>query len=201
MNKITVDSILEYEERFSHFESSPIKSKGRVIAFHTNAMSKTNLPLGTGSSTDEKTSKLISISEMLERNLFHKFKLEKPAEFIIDQYPTTCGFAFGFHQQSVATRAICEAIERWAWSKWIDCKIPIIEIEETKLKLTPLANFYRSFFDEVRYFEQPIIMELGSDRNNFTPKLMQMRLELLSKKRRLHSIGRQLSVQRDVDLE
>lgn len=133
------------------------------IGWGVNVYDLENYPIGGGTHVNARTAQLIAYHEMIERNIFHKYLREKNETLFLDQNPTTCGMAVGQDVYKTKLRSIGEAIERWAWSKWIDENYYIPKIDVDLKQLGPLATYYQSFFDEVifHYFEFPTQLLLG----------------------------------------
>lgn len=73
----------------------------------------------------------------------------------MDQQPI-CDAA-GFEKKGAGVRSICEAVERWAWSKWIDegYFMPVV----LKPELTKLAEFLHSLFTSTTFFQ--VYLQVG----------------------------------------
>jgi hypothetical protein len=85
---------------------------------HTSTVIVDEIVVSGGTSSDINTSKKIAIAEAFERLLIKN--INEKELFLLNKYPTTCGFAAGFDNESTKNRSLCEAIERWGWSNWID---------------------------------------------------------------------------------
>lgn len=75
-------------------------------------------------------------------------------DFMLHDYPSNCGFAAGFEHQTTRTRALCEAVERWAWSKWIDEKVSIQKA--VPHMPSELSQYFAETFEEVYFYSQMI---------------------------------------------
>ena len=80
--------------------------------------------------------------------------------------PTSCGFAAGFNRESTAFRSVCEAVERWCWSKWIDANIAPASVQ---LRCASgLQSYFASAFEKVYAFES--LVSISSPLPSFIPK-------------------------------
>ncbi len=140
----------------NRIEEAALKStQDLVIGWHCNAVIDTNKILGSGTHPDRALSRTIAISEAIERRIVSNLKYSnRCATFLLDQYPSTCGFAVGFDEPATRTRAIAEAVERWVRSQWIDFHyaIPEVPANFVESSLCPLGSWLRKSFDEIRYF-------------------------------------------------
>lgn len=73
--------------------------------------------------------------------------------FLLKGHPGSSGFAAGFEKTPTQFRSICEAIERWAWSMWIDSKFFISECAIDYNKLSSVDKFLTSVFDDFKSYE------------------------------------------------
>ncbi len=164
-----VNKVLKkYVPNFSHLEEFEIKLEDKIVGFHSTLFLDDNKSLGNGVSTDLETSRRIAIAESLERNIVKNIKDEKLIDkLMLREFPTTCGFSFGFNNKKTMLRSAAEAVERWAWSKWIDDKNPLSEIHEHDLRLTPLSKALRNEFSSVRYFTKTLNGQLGNNSISF----------------------------------
>lgn len=115
-------SILKFFPDFKSIEVYPIFNLDKDI-LGWNAIAYTNMmyPISGGTHVNQDTAIQICISELFERSYFLNLSRSTTCkDFLINEYPTTCGFAFGFDNQKSKFRSFCEALERWTWSKWID---------------------------------------------------------------------------------
>lgn len=137
-------------------------SNGNIVGWHTSLVDNASLPLGSGFSEDRNTARRIAIAEAIERQCFRDLiKSEDLDYFGLKGHPNTDGFACGFENDSTMMRAICEAVERWAWSQWIDynCKIPQIESE---VLISPLGKSIQHQFDKISFYLKPIKILLNN---------------------------------------
>ncbi len=121
-------------------------------------------PLGSGCSTSKNIARRIAIAEVLERALFNKlYSSDLKSDFLLGEYPTTCGFALGFENKPTLIRSMCESFERWAWSKWIDEKLSIPEVRPEQCQFTKLTRYFIRQFDNILLFHKNIKTELDID--------------------------------------
>ena len=132
-----------------------------LIGWQCNALSETGLILGSGTASDREEAKRVAIAEFIERVLFQKIAKNENsrAKFWIDEDSSTSGFAAGFQRETTRFRAFSEALERWAWSKWIDESNFIPEV--SRPELSDLATGLLSFFDAVQFWQIPLPVESG----------------------------------------
>lgn len=152
---------------FDRIEEASVNNEdGLAVGYHHSVLGKDNLPLSSGCHYDKNTAKRIAICEFAERafvqNIFNS-KISNPKlfeQFLLNDYPTTSGFAAGFENEATKFRSICEAIERWIWSKWIDEKYRIPKEDKSMIAFSPLAQKFLEAFDEVLLFRVPIIEKI-----------------------------------------
>ncbi len=134
---------------------------GEPLGWNAVVETSRNLAFSGGTSSDKDTAIRIALAECFERSLFLKiYNMKTPlfSELLLDKHPSSSGFACGFQKSSTKFRSICEGLERWAWSQWIDSKyiMPKISSIDHASKLTTfLASKFEkhSFFSKEIYFE------------------------------------------------
>ena len=165
-----LDEIRALLPNFSHFEDQTVQDAGVIVGYQTVLITKPGYPFAGGSGPTLNEARRICAAEAIERAWFQKIvdgPEDQSKRFAISEYKTTCGFAAGFEAQPTAFRSVCEAIERWAWSTWIDKEFKI-ESKPISTQHSPLAKFFASEFDEILFFELPL--SLNFDRKpNFLP--------------------------------
>lgn len=143
-----------------------IGHNGKTIGSRCYGMNNKNEAFSGGTSSNRDTALRIAVAEAFERSFFYKIieqkKLEK--EFELINFPSTSGFAAGFDDKPTRFRAICEGVERWVWSKWIDEKFKIDEDTLTK-KLSPLAEHLLSDFKECIWFKKDFFVPISPREN------------------------------------
>lgn len=147
---------------------SPLDDSGRCLGWHTVITTQGGI-VGGGINVDKNISRRIAVAEVLERKYFREIaKSNERVEFLIDEFPTTCGFAAGFDVEKTRFRALSEAVERWIWSKWIDQGYYISGIEVLDLELTEISKYFVGKFDKVLFFKKRIVTDSIS---NFVPSV------------------------------
>ena len=136
---------------------------GNQIGWHATLNSKKRIAHAGGTSNSRDTAIRIALAEYIERitfnNVFNRTNIYK--EFNLNEFPTTCGFAAGFDPQRTRFRAICEGLERWAWSKWIDQGYHIPQVTPASIELTELGHFFKSQFDQVHFFKKSFELQIS----------------------------------------
>jgi hypothetical protein len=114
-----------------------------------------------GTCGDQETAIRIAIAECFERSFFLKIsQLEDVSlqALLLDQHPSSSGFACGFEPDTTRFRSICEGIERWAWSQWIDYSYKIKKVDSMEYR-TSLGDFLASKFDKFTLFSHDIYFQ------------------------------------------
>lgn len=116
---------------------------------------------GTGTTKDLAIR--IAVAEAFERSLFLKLCKDPKLceEFDIKNFPTSSGFAVGFDEKSTRYRAICEGLERWIWSKWIDEHFVIPEETPNEVALTPLTKHLLKSFDKTYWYKKEFSLSIS----------------------------------------
>lgn len=148
-----LELILKNYKDFKEILSSPILDTSKnIVGWDCIAYTLDHYPISGGTDTDKSTALRICVAEALERSFFRTITSSKIKEsFMIDTYPSTCGFACGFENDKTKSRAICEGLERWAWSKWIDEGFHIEKIQVNK-HLNLITEELASRFEHTHYF-------------------------------------------------
>jgi hypothetical protein len=108
---------------FAGINEQPIIDISQVtLGWHSTVLTKSKVAVGGGTHKDRPTARRIAIAEFIERSLFLKLLTDQTEvkRFGLNLIPTTSGFAAGFDANSTRFRSLCEGLERWAWSMWID---------------------------------------------------------------------------------
>lgn len=150
---ISIDDIRTFEPDLFQLEEAAIRLDSSIVGWHVTAFDKFNLPLGSGVNREREIARTVALSETLERKLFDKFTEipQRRQDFI--SHSSTCGMAFGFDLAKTKERSENEALERWAWSKWIDEKTPLPEVSH--LKPNDRSEIFMALsrdFDRIRFF-------------------------------------------------
>ncbi len=142
------------------FHEQPIKDShgnNEIVGWHSTCFSGDKpLPLSGGTSADRATARKIAISEYFERRAFRKLKENNSKDLFLDLFPSTAGFACGGSRTKVKWRAICEGLERWGISKWIDDKFLIPKLDESRdsIIVSPLGRALSKPFSRLHFFQK-----------------------------------------------
>ncbi|RYZ89804.1 MAG: hypothetical protein EOP06_08795 [Proteobacteria bacterium] len=142
---------------FSHFEDSEIVIGGKSVGFQTVMVDSTHLPYAGGFGSSLNLARRICAAEAIERSYF--FTLSEASEvdkaaFLMNEFPSSCGFAAGFELAPTIFRAQCEAIERWTWSQWVDQEQEMPQAASPMLG--EVEKKFAGVFDRVAFFEKQI---------------------------------------------
>lgn len=120
-----------------------------------------------GTSPSDELAKRIAVAEAFERSYLDLIKKDQGFrnKFLWGKFPSSSGFAAGFDWQSTRYRAICEGLERWAWSQWIDKKSFLPSLDPKNLKLTPLAQEFLRPFNETFWFKKNFQISISKEEN------------------------------------
>jgi hypothetical protein len=154
--------ILKVEPNFSGIQEAEIKAPdgATTSGWHASAISKFGTALGSGCHSNRDVARRIALAEMLERAVFKKLRHSPQRHrLLFDEFPSTSGFAAGFDSQSTMLRAVFEAHERWAWSKWVDDGFALRE-RKFDPSLPAFASELIRIFDQVRFFEARFLGEI-----------------------------------------
>ena len=133
---------------FQEIIQQEVKScNGETIGFHCYSIENHRTFAG-GTHSSQETALRISVSESFERSLLNTIKNDQKLrrDFLIEQHPSSSGFAAGFEMHSTYFRALCEGVERWIWSKWIDEQYILEEVDEKMLK--QIIHFLQKIFEQ-----------------------------------------------------
>ncbi len=156
-----IDYIQKLCPDFDSVYESILKNKyDEDIGWLSTIKLKSGEPIGGGCSHSRDTARRIAVAETLERVMFEKiFNSELKNDFLINEFPSTSGFACGFDESKTLLRAICEAAERWVWSKWIDEHCLIERSRVNSNKMPKIAQHFYDQFDEVHFFYRKFLIE------------------------------------------
>ena len=145
--------VSEFEPSFFLIQESKIEGKdGSVLGWHATGLTAQGIALGSGFHSSREMARRISISELLERAVFRIGKTASwGGPFLLKEFPSTSGFAAGFDSKATRIRAVLEAHERWAWSKWIDDGFRVEEVTGIAT-LSKLSTSLLGVFDSIRFF-------------------------------------------------
>jgi ribosomal protein S12 methylthiotransferase accessory factor YcaO len=165
------ETILSFLPDLKELQEAALKNAlGNVVGWHSNVLVRDGRIQGSGTHQDRAISRTVAISEAIERRVVEKLRSSGNAEqLLLDEYPTTCGFAVGFNRDATRGRALCEAIERWIRSKWIDYHFGIPEINESEFsaKMSPLGIHLRQAFTKMRFFQTTNTMVIDGQNVTF----------------------------------
>lgn len=145
---------------FKEIIFSPIIFKSETVGWEAIAYDIYLNSIGGGSAIDKTTAMRICIAECLERSLFKQIINDSnlSESCFIQSHPTTCGFACGFENAPTKYRSLAEAIERWAWSNWIDFKFELQNIKslpnQSKLFDRMIFDFDTTLFYQKKFLYQ-----------------------------------------------
>ncbi|WP_413289897.1 hypothetical protein [Bdellovibrio sp. HCB337] len=148
-----------------------VDSKGITIAWNFFVQDQTGISLAGGTHAESEIAKRISIAEAFERALARKIAsdINTRKEYLMEEFPTSCGFACGFDSNSTKERAIREAVERWAWSKWIDSSFFMAPQGFERSPNSNLVQLLGSTFKNVRLFRKNnIVVNLGHEKTDYS---------------------------------
>ena len=132
------------------------------VGWNSTLYLENDYPFSGGTAHSRDLARRIAVAEAYERALVDRLceSAERRSEFLLNEIPSCSGFAAGFSQTKTEMRALCEAVERWAWSKWIDDGYALKEIAGVRVP-SALANFLRASFVETRFFQQDLLVNTG----------------------------------------
>ncbi len=109
--------------------------------------------------------KRIAIAEAFERSYLSIIRKssELREKFMWDQFPSSSGFAAGFDRQTTRFRSICEGLERWSWSQWVDKKYILPSLNSENLNLCPLAKELARPFDKTFWFKKNFQLVISNE--------------------------------------
>lgn len=130
-----------------------------IVGYSVITRSVSGKPLSQGTASDKDIAKRIAIAELSERTFVRLISQnqETKEKFLLSQYPTTCGFAAGFDRKKTKGRAICEAVERWIWSKWIDDHMHIDQYIVPN-QIDDLSNHLMKPFLDSKFFMKSLVV-------------------------------------------
>lgn len=139
---------------FDRIDINPvIDGKGVVVGWESISYLRNDQAFSGGTHVDKEVAKRICIAEAFERAFFFKiFGSKSSDDFLLSEFPSTCGFSCGFESEKVRLRAICEGVERWAWSQWIDFSFHMDEVEIEKVDA--LSDSLCRIFEKKRFFSR-----------------------------------------------
>ena len=184
-----MENLLQYlksiNPRFKSFSITEIKDYEKIIGYQCYGKNEDNLAFSGGTSQSKDSAIRIAIAEAFERSFVSFLNQDKGLKktFWLDQYPSSSGFAVGFNDNQTRFRAVCESLERWAWSKWIDEGYKLAQFEPNQESLSSLTRFFLKSFDSTYWFRKKfsvnipdftnidlqIVIFLGCSKNGIFP--------------------------------
>lgn len=154
-----------FNKKFQIYKT-PIIFEKKVVGYECSLVDDLGDTLSSGTNSDYNLSLRICLAEAIERGCAKKIANDPKltSEFLINNYPTTCGFAAGFEKNKTKLRAIAEGIERWAWSKWIDDLCGLDEIGFNNILVGKLEEKLFHQFDEYRLFKKQINFNISGEK-------------------------------------
>lgn len=150
-------------------EQPILDSNGQTVGWNYYFMNRNGVAVAGGTSSLRETAKRIAVAEAFERAIFETLcrETESKTSLMLDRIPSTSGFAAGFEQATTAYRSACEAVERWAWSHWIDrhCLVPRISTPS----LNPLSRHLKNRFEDLFFLQKELAVDGPS---NFPRKIL-----------------------------
>ncbi len=155
--------ILDSGIGFERIKEQPILKEGRVLGWHSYCFSDSNYPISGGTHPRREIARRIAIAEALERVVVEKLSRDQSLKdrFLLDEFPSSSGFAAGFDDVTTKNRAICEGVERWAWSQWVDYEKGLIEENPLSVSMDPLSQYFMSQFDDTKFFSKDLTVSVS----------------------------------------
>ena len=151
-----VNHLQKLVPEFSHFEELALQYDSEVVGHQTVLILNNGFPYSGGLHEDRNTSRRICAAEAIERSVVSRLRANSMVDdpFGLRKVSSTCGFAAGFEREPTFFRSVCEAVERWVWSKWID-----EGLAPKDFKFSPerkLQKCLAAHFDEVKCFRSEV---------------------------------------------
>lgn len=138
---------------FAEIQESTIEVDKKEIAFQASVVLNNGYCLGSGFALDAYLARKIALFEAIERKIvLDNLFTSNSQNVLLDEFPTSCGFATGDEISSTKMRAIAEAAERWLRSKWIDDGYILHQVNIASHDLNQVERWLAAHFDEVLYF-------------------------------------------------
>ncbi len=151
----TVDKIFEY----------PIfDSKNEVFAWSSIVRDNAGYPYSGGSDFQQEIARSKALYEGIERAAVKRMYSEKHNKlFLLDQFPSTNGFACGPSEDFTIKKAIFEGFERYLWDLWIDKKISLKLIDS--IPDSKYISILEKSFEQIEFycceFQAPFLQHAG----------------------------------------
>lgn len=153
MNKM--EFLLKLNPQFAGIKMQEIIYDLKVTGFNCLVQDTSLHTFSGGTSSCKETAKRIAIAEAFERSFLTLINSDPllRSEYFLNEYPSSTGFAAGFNKAKTNFRSICEGLECWAWSKWIDENHYIKNIDPPH-RLSILAKGLLENFKEFFWFKR-----------------------------------------------
>ncbi|MBX3039201.1 MAG: YcaO-like family protein [Bdellovibrionaceae bacterium] len=162
------DHLKHYLPDLKAIQESHFSLDQRITGFHATCIDSENTPLGSGTHFNREMAHTIAVAESVERKIFESlYKSSLKSDYMLDLYPSTCGFAVGNQKHEARQRSIAEAIERWLRSKWIDDNYALVELTPPIDSFDPYQQSVFSFFDQVRAFQHTATIIFNSEPSHY----------------------------------
>lgn len=159
-----LDLLKKINPNFLEFITQDIVDDGKnLLGVKCFGVDKDANVFAGGTGTTKDLAIRIAIAEAFERSLFLNLCKDTKLceEFDIANFPTSSGFAVGFDEKSTRFRAICEGLERWVWSKWIDEHFIIPEEAPNESVLSPLTQHLLKSFDKTYWYKKEFSLNVS----------------------------------------
>lgn len=161
-------TILKSEIDLKDIKQQPILStNNEIVGYHSYSQNNSEQTLSGGTHSNKDISLRICVAELIECYFFQKIvATDANNDFLTNEFPSTSGFAAGFDNRSTQFRALCEGIERWAWSQWIDSKYFIPEEAPRNIKANTLTDVLIKNFQSYKIYKNKISVQLENKTQN-----------------------------------
>lgn len=163
MTALNLEQIIKfYYPEFSEVQEMPILGNNKtILGWHSSVIINDGKAIGSGTAKDRDTARRIAVAESVERGfLLHCSSDDvKSREFMLNLINSSSGFAAGFNNTATGFRSMCESVERWAWSQWIDKSCFITQV--TPVISNALTQSLLSRFQSVQFYKTSLTVKLG----------------------------------------
>lgn len=160
-----IELLKGYYPDFQSIQESPLKRGDHIYGWQVTALDDKSIPVGSGFAKDLASARKIAVAEFIERRFVQDARKLAPQIWLLNEFPTSCGFAAGYDYINTKVRSVGEAIERWALSRWFDFNNPLdtASINETPEEYKILL----SEFDDVAVFKKSFLVNLEANLVSF----------------------------------
>lgn len=151
-----------YFPEFSEIQEMPILGNNKnALGWHSSILINDGKAIGSGTAKDRHTARRIAVAETVERGFLNHCSSDniRSEEFMLNLINSSSGFAAGFNDPATGFRSMCEAVERWAWSQWIDKSYLIPQV--TPVISDALTQSLLSQFQSVQFYKTSLTVKLG----------------------------------------